>query len=87
MALDIPDGPGALNGLIFLRVSFILLVEKVGNLDHWVFGGSCSANWWSVLLLVCSGGKNVLASIFALPEFVVVMVLFGLLMLGILCQP
>jgi hypothetical protein len=87
MALDIPDGPGALNGLIFLRVFIILSGEKVGNLDHWVFGGSCSVNQWHVLLLVCSGGKNVLVSIFALPEFVVAMSPFGLLMLGILCWP
>ena len=87
MALDMPDGPGALWGLTFVSVSSTLSGVNTGNLEWGTVGGLCSANGCSFLLRGLSGGKNVSASILDFCSLVVVWVLSGLKRAGVHCLP
>jgi len=69
MALDIPEGLGALKGLSLASVLVICLTVKDGKRDWHAMGGFVSTNWCSSCVLVRSGGKNVLASISAFLHF------------------
>ena len=87
IALDIPDGPGALKGLSLASVALIRSVEKVGNWEWRALGGLLSVNWWSGCVGSCTGGKNVLASASALSSFFVAMVPFWAFSSGMRCRP
>jgi hypothetical protein len=70
IALDMPDGPGALKGLSFSRVLMIHLGENVGNQDLWALGRSYSMNLCSPWLSGHCTGKKALVSVCALSSFV-----------------
>ena len=87
MALDMPDGPGALCGLIFVSIFSIRSGQNTGNLDWQASGGFCSSNVCSSQLRGHSGGKNVMAKPFALVLFEDAVVLSGSFRSGMHCLP
>ena len=87
MALDMPDGPGALCRLIFISVFAIRLGENTGNLDSQALGGFHSSNMCSSQLRGHSGGKKVLAKPFALDSLEEAVVPSDSFRSGIRCLP
>ncbi len=87
MVFEMPDGPGALCGFIFVRVFAMQSGVEIGNLDWVALGGFLSLNVCSSLLRGCLGGKNVLARHFTFVSFKVAVVLSGAFRLGMHCLP
>jgi len=87
MAFEIPDGPGALCGLIFVSMAAIRSGVKSGNLDWVALGGFLSSNVCSSQLRGRSGGKNVLARHFAFELFKVAVVPSSVFRSGMRCLP
>ena len=79
LALEIPDGPGALNGLSFISVLTMCSVLKVGNCKLFAFGGFSSMNWCLFCIRGFSAGKNMSASLSAFSLLDEVYVPMGLL--------
>ena len=87
MVFEMPDGPGALCGFIFVRVFAMQSGVKIGNLDWVALGGFLSLNGCSSLLRGCLGGKNVLARHFAFESFEVAVVPSSVFRSGMRCLP
>ena len=87
IALEIPDGPGALKGLVLVSVFSTLLVVNAGKSEDGDLGGLCLRNWCSLTAECRSGGKKADARHCDFSALVDAVVPSDFLRLGILCLP